>query len=156
VKKKSETLNAWLEKEKLSPKSWLHFTVDARERKQVFFVTTPLQVVDACDDFEQVSVEAGSGLVRRLALPLGIKRLDVWVPAALHTAVDFSIPAATAEAEAIEWLRSRERYKWTVGVHGDLQPSLGTDSTGFDVPADVTASSYALPPERSCECQHPE
>jgi hypothetical protein len=108
-KKGAEAMKTWLEKEGVAPKSWLRFTVDARDRRQVFLVATPVQAVEGCDEFEQVTVEARSGVVRRLSLPLGVKTLEVWVPVEHHLGIDYSIPSATAEGEAVTWLRSREK-----------------------------------------------
>lgn len=147
---------AWLEKQQLTAHPWVRFIVDARERRQVFLVATPLELVDTCDDFEQVTFEAGSGLVRRLVLPLGAKDLEVWVPVTRAQGVEYAVPSARAEGQAVRWLRARGKYKWTVGTGGELQPSLSTDATTFAVPADVSASTIALPPQRVCECQRQE
>ena len=145
-------LGAWLTKQHLAPQPWLRFTVDARSRRQVFLVTTPLEAVDACDDFLEVSFEAGSGVVRRLALPLGTGELEVWVPVTRHQGVDYSVAAAASEGQAVSWLRTKENHRWTLDALGQLEPSLGTEARAFEVPADFNATSLALPPGPNCEC----
>lgn len=150
---KAAATKAWLEGVSLTPKPWLRFTVDARDPRQVFVVTTPLEVADPCSEFEEVTFEAGSGLVRRLALPLGTRSMVIWVPVAKHAGAEFSIPSATSEGQAISWLRSRAAYRWTVGPKGDLEPSLGVNARTFQVSADVSATSFAVAPERDCSCQ---
>lgn len=150
---RAAAIKTWLDERSLTPKPWLRFTVDASDPRQVFVVTTPLSVADPCSDFEEVHFEAARGTVRRLTLPLGTKAMVVWVPATRHEGAEFSIPSTTSEGQAITWLRSRSRYRWTVGNKGELQPSLGTDARSFDVPDDLNAASYALPPEPDCACE---
>lgn len=152
AKARAEATRKWLEKVKLSPRPWLRFTVDARDPRQAFVVTTPLEVADACSDFEEVTFEAGSGQVRRLTLPLGTKGLVVWLPVARHAGAEFSVPSATSEGQAISWLRSRGHYRWTVSKEGDLQPSLTTNADSFVVSGDVSVTSLAIRPERDCSC----
>ncbi|MDP1828799.1 MAG: hypothetical protein Q8L48_36400 [Archangium sp.] len=150
-KKKAAATTAWLAGLGLAPKPWLRFTVDARDPRQVFLVTTPLEVADACSDFEELSFEAASGIVRRLTLPLGTKGLVVWVPVTRHLGAEFAVPSATTERQAVSWLRSRGRYRWTL-EKGTLEPSLGMNATTFRVSAEVNATTFALPPERDCSC----
>ena len=149
--KQAAATKAWLEGARLAPKPWLRFTVDAREPRQVFLVTTPLERADSCDEFEELSFEAESGIVRRLRLPLGTRQLVVWVPVTRHLGADFSIPSATTERQAVSWLRSRGRYRWTLD-QGSLEPSLGMNATTFKLAAEVSATMFALRPERDCSC----
>lgn len=151
--KKATATKEWLEGVGLAPRPWLRFTVDGREPRQAFVVTTPLEVADPCSDFEEVSFEAGSGQVRRLTLPLGTKGMVVWLPVARHAGAEFSVISATSEGQAISWLRSRERYRWTIGPRGELEPSLGVDAMTFQVSADVSTATFALAPERDCSCE---
>lgn len=151
AQKQAAATKAWLEGAGLAPKPWLRFTVDAREPRQVFLVTTPLELADPCNEFEELSFEAESGVVRRLRLPLGTRRLVVWVPVTRHLGADFSIPSATTERQAVSWLRSRGRYRWTLD-QGSLEPSLGMNATTFKLAAEVSATMFALRPERDCSC----
>lgn len=141
-----------------SPHAWLHFTVDARTPRQLFVVTSPLEFHDACADFQEVSLEAGNGRVRRLAFPLGTATQDVWVPVERTLGVEHAIVSAASEQHAIEWMRARERYRWTIGAGQELQVSLTMNAMTFKLPGDVTAATKVVPPERSCDCasQSPE
>jgi hypothetical protein len=149
--KRAAATKKWLDDARLTPKPWLRFTVDARDPAQIFLITTPLEVVDPCNDFEELTLEAGSGVVRRLRLPLGSKALVVWVPVTRHDGVEYSVPSALSETQAITWLRSREPWRWTLGKHGELEPSLGTNANSFEA-KELSAASFALPPERDCSC----
>lgn len=151
--KRAAATKTWIEGVKLAPRSWLRFIVDGRDPREVFLVTTPLAVADACHEFEELTVEANSGQVHRLAVPLGSQSLVVWVPVTLHSGVDYSVVSATSETQAVSWLRSREKYRWTLGGRGELEPSLGLNSSGFTIPPGVTAESFALAPERDCSCE---
>ncbi len=151
--KRVAATRTWLENVKLAPRPWLRFTVDARDPREVFLVTTPLAVADACHEFEELTVEANSGQVHRLAMPLGSQRLVVWVPVPLHAGVEYSVISATSESQAVSWLRSREKYRWTLGARGELEPSLGLNASRFSIPAGVVAESFALAPERDCSCE---
>lgn len=153
ARSRAESTQQWLDALALTPKPWLRFTVDARDPRQVFLVTTPLDVADPCSDFEELTFEAASGQVRRLALPLGSRELVVWVPVTRHAGAEFAVPSATSEGLAVAWLRSRGNYRWTLDGRGDLQPSLGTNARTYDVGADVSVTSFALAPERDCSCQ---
>ncbi|MDP2274779.1 MAG: hypothetical protein Q8K32_28815 [Archangium sp.] len=149
--KRAAATQAWLERIKLAPRPWLRFTVDARAPREVFLVTTPLAVADACSEFEEFTVEANSGQVHRLALPLGSQSLVVWVP--LHAGVEYSVISAASESQAVSWLRSREKYRWTLGDRGELEPSLGLNASQFSIPPGVIAATFALAPERDCSCE---
>lgn len=141
-----------------SPTAWLHFTVDARTPRQLFVVSSPLEFHDACADFKEVSLEAGNGRVRRLAFPLGPATQDVWVPIERTLGVEHAIISAASEQHAIEWMRARERYRWTIGAAQELQVSLTMNNTNFKLPGDVNAATRVVSPERSCDCaaQSPE
>jgi hypothetical protein len=151
--KKAAATKEWIDSVKLSPKPWLKFTVDARDPRQVLVVTTPLSVADPCSEFEEVSFEAANGELRRLSLPLGTKTMTIYVPVSRHSGAEFSIPSTATERQAISWLRARGHYRWTVGGRGELQPSLGVSSRGFEIPEDVVASGFAVAPERDCSCE---
>ena len=151
--KRAAATRTWLERVELAPRPWLRFTVDARDPREVFLVTTPLAVADACHEFEELTVEANSGQVHRLALPLGSQRLVVWVPVPLHAGVEYSVISAASESQAVSWLRSREKYRWTLGAGGELQPSLALNASEFSIPAGVVAETFALAPERDCSCE---
>ncbi len=151
--KRAAATRTWLEHIKLAPRPWLRFTVDARDPGEVFLVTTPLAVADACSEFEEFTIEANSGQVHRLALPLGGQSLVVWVPVPLHAGVEYSVISAASESQAVSWLRSREKYRWTLGARGELEPSLGLNARQFSIPTGVVAETFALAPERDCSCE---
>ncbi|MFO0598206.1 MAG: hypothetical protein U0228_23080 [Myxococcaceae bacterium] len=142
-----------LAKADLGTTGWLRFKVDARRPRRLLLVSTPLVLADRCSDFEEVKLDTGAGRVRRLAVPLGTATLDVWVPIARTLGVDHSLITAASELNAVEWLRSRQRYRWTVGKNGDLQPSLGVDTLEFALRRDVEAITWAVPPDHSCGCE---
>jgi hypothetical protein len=151
--KRRTGVTSWVQAHAADPRgSWLRFVVDGRTPRRLFLVETPLAVADPCNDFEEVTFDASQGRVRRLAFPLGRAALEVWVPVQAQLGVEYALVSAASEPQAVEWLRSRAKYRWTVGARGALQPSLGTDATGFAVSQDVDALTFALAPERSCGC----
>lgn len=151
--KRRAAVTSWVQAHAADPRgSWLRFVVDGRTPRRLFLVETPLAVADPCNDFEEVTFDAANGRVRRLAFPLGRAALEVWVPVQARLGVEYALVSAASEPQAVEWLRSRAKYRWTVGARGALQPSLGTDATGFAVSQDVDAVTFALAPERPCGC----
>lgn len=135
-----------------SKQAWLHFTVDARTPRQLLLISTPLALVDPCADFQEVAFEGGNGRVRRLSFPLGPAKQEVWLPVERTLGVEHALISAASEQHAVEWIRARERYRWTIGGPHELQVSLSLNSTNFSVPKDVGASMKVVPPERSCDC----
>lgn len=150
---KRKMLTEWLTAHEVTSKPWLRFTVDAREPRQVFLVATPLEVVDPCTEFQEVRLLSGSGQVRRLAVPLGGKDLEIWAPIEATHGMEWSILSTSAEGHAVAWLRAREHYRWTYGPGHELQVSLGIGAHAYEVPPDVEVSSYVQPAARSCTCE---
>ncbi len=143
---------AWRAAQGLEAKPTARFVVDARSPRLAFLTRVPLERVDGCADFEELRPAAWQGTVRRLALPLGTKDLEVLVPLPQAEGVEYAVVSATTEGKAVRWLHSRGRFKWTVGPRGQLRASLSAGDLGFELERDVAAVTWALPPPRTCDC----
>lgn len=151
--KRQAAYRAMTEQPNVSKTRMVRLTVDARAAPQVLLAITPLEKSDPCNEFEEVTLDTTLGHLRRLPIPLGTRSLEVWVPVELAAGNELAFIAASTEAHAVTWLRSRQPYRWTIGKKGELEPSLGVHVKSFDVPRDVEAISRAIHPDRSCDCR---
>lgn len=143
---------AWRSAQGVDGPAQARLVVDARRPRLVFLAGVPLEPLDACADFEELRPAAWEGTVRRLELPLGTKDLEVRVPLPKREAVEYAVVSAATEGKALRWLKSRGRFKWTIGPGGQLRVSLSAGDLGFELERDVAAVTWALPPPRACQC----
>lgn len=147
-----EARAAWRKNLGLEEKPLLRLTVDARQPRAILLAGSRVAFHDSCAEFEEVDLESHAATLRRLVLPLGVKDTVVRVPVPAYHGLEYAVLSASSEARAGAWMRSRSRYRWSIGPRGQLQVSLQTDDMSFAIEADAAAATVAVPPQKACDC----
>lgn len=143
---------AWREPLGLEAHPVLKLVVDARQPRAILLAGSKLEFHDSCAEFEEVDLASYAATLRRLTLPLGTKDTVVRVPVPEYHGIEYAVLSAPSETRAVEWMRSRARYRWTVGARGELQVSLQPQDVQFALQPDATAATVATAPQKRCSC----
>ncbi|MEW5742795.1 MAG: hypothetical protein AB1938_28015 [Myxococcota bacterium] len=143
---------AWRQREGVEEGPLLRVTVDAREPRALLLAASRLAYHDSCAEFEELTLDSHTASLRRLMLPLGEQATVVRVPVPAYHGTEYALLNAASERRAAAWMRSRARYRWTMGPSGQLQLSLQLDDQSYRVSPDATAVTVAAPPQKNCEC----
>jgi len=143
---------AWRQALGVTERPLLRLVVDAREPRAVLLAGSHLAFHDSCAEFEEVDLESHAASLRRLVLPLGTKDTVLRVPVPQYHGWEYAVLSAPSETRAGEWMRSRSRYRWTIGRRGELQVSLQPQDQSFELEPDASGVTVATPPARHCEC----
>lgn len=143
---------AWREPLGLEAHPLLELHVDARQPRAILLAGSKLAFHDSCAEFEEVDLASYAATLRRLVLPLGTKDTVVRVPVPQYHGIEYAVLSAPSETRAVEWMRSRARYRWTIGGRGELQVSLQPQDVEFSIEPDATAATVAIAPQKHCDC----